>query len=571
MAAEDVLLEVQRGGELTLRDPKGRVWPGDVAGGDVESPIDIIQASMARSGIPAKAREAVATILLAAQVEFRLEGRERAMRNPIDKRDPRVYDSYLAYEAAVLKSAKEAQAKWRNALAPEILDAVHAATARLAALQVEERTARAVAAAGAQRPDVIRSMERRVQNILRAQLEGLAAGRGGLLVSDVFSWLGKHGAIAAAERMINDPNIGAAGFRQRLRDAVFSSTITRTKEFAARVLKAANFRKDSPGNLHGGLLEVLRYDAARADAMVLNGLRDAANAGSESSKAAYRKMLDDIFLGQDAAAIIAATEHRRFKWIAGTSGTQFQDDVRLAAVELNRDGRVATHRLENDPRLAFDHALVSKVYECKDIDTKQSVGLKKGFIISIVDQILARAIQEYRDHQLERGPAEINVVIADWGMGNWKGVEMPHPLEVAIESLSTRKFAEDKRGNIPPEWKFHRSGFKSEYAKIDLSTNPFTITTETLKGRQVIKIEFDCDVVVRDSAGRTVLDASGNPVFEPLHVTEIVAWDTNIPGRNRYTDYITWLHGQLNKVMPAGQANTFFEAVDKIARDPRNQ
>lgn len=411
-----------------------------------------------------------------------------------------MYAKYSAYEEAVYKSAAELQKKFdlhvrSKSVSPDIVRAAIEATTWLKTLKAQEEILRKTMK-GRIRPDVQNAFLRRAENSLKADFLLLAEGRGAKQFgSPIFTWLAKPGAIDAAAAMINDNKFGVAAFREKVRSAVFESTVDMSKEFAARVVKAANNRisGNSKGNLHGALLEVLTFDVAKAEAIVLNKLRAAADAGDVASKTAYLKMLDEIFVGQDAAMIQAAIGNRRFTWIAGTSGTQFQDDVRLAAVAVDQNGNVLKHRLDNDPgktgEWVFDHALVSKVYECKSLEDG-TLSFAETKVMKAAHETLVRAIQELVDHQLEAPVPEIVFTISDIGESKWKGITMPRPLENIITSIETLRCAVEKidknkplAQQIPATLDIKRSGGGDVFARIILRDGRFFQAPSSFRAR----------------------------------------------------------------------------------------
>jgi hypothetical protein len=323
--------------------------------------------------------------------------------------------------------------------------------------------------------------------------------------------------IVAEREILRD----VAQFRADLRGAIFSMP-EHSNAFVARVLKASG-RNPTEGKLHGALLEVLTLDVAQAEADILNGLRVARTG---SGKEAYQKLLGEIFIEQDTSVL----DNRQFKWVARSSGTSFQDDVRLAAVEVDTDGRMVETS-------GYDHAYVSKVYECKswkDSSSSSGQNLKNA-----VNEMLARAIQEKLDHKLVGQSVEVCLVMSKVldKMMAFKGENMPYPLKNIFESLESLGFTHDKDAPVPNEWLFNRAHDDATYARFVFArdpagepVSPFNPTTAVAKGQQFVRIEFDCEV-----------SSDGGKTWTTLHVTEIVTWILT-PQQGLYHGYVDWLY-----------------------------
>ncbi|MEX2757496.1 MAG: hypothetical protein Q6365_019115, partial [Candidatus Sigynarchaeota archaeon] len=543
MAAEDVLLEVQRGGELTLRDPKGRVrlymsptqrktvvkflgeyrrlaralahdpdaWLPDPtkSGGSLARPKEMLSSLDRLIG---KVQSGEWTFSSAYMIELMAE----AIRAHAGDRRVKGKGIYNKGDIeAALKAVREVADVGRRGR----LQALNAMVARALAEPsppVNPRLATAPAVDAAKtytREELLGRMAGKERGTAGALAGAVMEGRWRM---DEASW------VAWNERGILDD---VKRWRAELRDMVFRYTIEYTDAFSTRVSKAAQHAREAP-QLHGGLLEVLQLDVAQAEADMLNKLKAAGSA-------AYGVLLAEIFNGQDTSVL--NDKSIQYKWIAKTSpSNRKMEDVRLAAVELAFNPKTGE-------MIERDISILSKIYECKsfapvDMEDPRSKSRMKYNARHMASEIVARAIQDYVFHGLEASVAEIQLVISCFNTDQWGGMRLPMPMGEALRAIEALDCFKE-HGTIPAMHLFQEEG-RNVYARIALRddsgnvVNPFTMTAvKSANGHQCVRIEFDCEI-----------SKDGGKTWAHEHVTEIVSWDPT-PNRDAFggNRFIRWM------------------------------
>jgi hypothetical protein len=302
---------------------------------------------------------------------------------------------------------------------------------------------------------------------------------------------------------------------------IFTNTIIRTDTFKNEVLRWAHVVRvkttQEAGKVAGAILEILQLKVAKAEALILNRLK---NAGTPSSKQAYAALIAEFFNGQDTSALFEP--NIRYKWDADASKKLQTYDVRLIAVKIDSSG---------NPLPIATPLLTSKIYECKSWQDVRSAEMNSG---QAGTEVVARAIQEYLFNGLAGQPAEIQLVINDLGgSAFFGGVYWPTGVAETFEKIKTLEaFREKDTGNIPSTYEFKESGAGRKFARIVLKDaagnilNTFSMVpmSSIENGHQIMRIEFNYQENLERST-----DPQKPPIWSAAkHVVELVSWDPTL-------------------------------------------